>query len=73
VTKITKERAERIAKSHACVKCGEYSYKRVTVKPAAKRLEESLGIVWSTEQVCGVCDSHLELGIDEDGTIVYEG
>jgi transcription elongation factor Elf1 len=73
VTKISKERAERIAKSHACVKCGEYSYKRVTVKPAAKRLEESLGVVWSTEQVCGVCDSHLELGIDEDGTIVYEG
>ena len=73
MTKISKERAERIAKSHACVKCGEYSYKRVTVKPAAKRLEESLGVVWSTEQVCGVCDSHLELGIDEDGTIVYEG
>ena len=73
MTKISKERAERIAKSHACVKCGEYSYKRVTVKPAAKRLEESLGIVWSTEQVCGVCDSHLELGIDDDGTIVYEG
>jgi transcription elongation factor Elf1 len=73
VTKISKERAERIAKSHACVKCGEYSYKRVTVKPASKRLAESLGIAWSTEQVCGVCDSHVELGIDDDGTIVYEG
>lgn len=73
MTKISKERAERIAKAHACVKCGEYSYKRVSVKPAAKRLEESLGIVWSTEQVCGVCDAHLELGIDDDGTIVYEG
>ena len=73
MTKISKERAERIAKAHACVKCGEYSYKRVSVKPAAKRLEESLGIVWSTEQVCGVCEAHLELGIDDDGTIVYEG
>jgi hypothetical protein len=73
VTKISKERAERIAKSHACGKCGEYSYKRVSVKPASKRLEESLGVVWSSEQVCGVCDSHLELGIDDDGTIVYEG
>ena len=73
MTKISKERAERIAKSHACTKCGEYSYKRVAVKPAAKRLEESLGVVWSTEQVCGVCDAHLELGIDDEGTIVYEG
>ncbi|HYC50000.1 MAG TPA: hypothetical protein VEB19_02715 [Gemmatimonadaceae bacterium] len=41
------------------------------VLPATKRLEESLGVVWSTEQVCGVCDSHMELGIDDDGTIVY--
>lgn len=71
--KITRERAERIAKAQACVRCGEYSYKRVKVKPATKRLEESLGVVWSTEQVCGVCDTHLELGIDEDGTIVYVG
>lgn len=73
MTKISKERAERIAKSHACTKCGEYSYKRVSIKPAAKRLEESLGVVWSTEQVCGVCGAHLELGIDDEGTIVYEG
>lgn len=69
--RISRERAERIAKSYACTRCGEYSYKRVKVTPATKRLEESLGVVWSTEQVCGVCDSHLELGIDEDGTIVY--
>ena len=69
--KISRERAERIAKSHACTRCGEYSYKRVKVMPATKRLEESLGVVWSTEQVCGVCESHMELGIDEDGTIVY--
>jgi transcription elongation factor Elf1 len=73
VTKISKERAERIAKSHACTKCGEYSYKRVSVKPASKGLEESLSVVWSTEQICGVCGSHLELGIDDEGAIVYEG
>ena len=73
MTKISKERAERIAKSHACVKCGEYTYKRVSVKPASARLEESLGVVWSTEQVCGVCDAHFELGIDQDGTVVYDG
>jgi hypothetical protein len=69
--KISRERAERIAKAHACDRCGEYSYKRVKVRPATKRLEETLGVVWSTEQVCGVCDSHIELGIDEDGAIVF--
>ena len=69
--RISRERAERIAKSHACDNCGEYSYKHLKVKPATKRLEESLGVLWSTEQVCGVCNAHLELGIDEDGTIVY--
>lgn len=71
--KISRERAERIAKSHACSNCGEYSYKRVAVKPATKRLQESLGVVWSSELTCGVCDAHLELGIDEVGTIVYVG
>jgi hypothetical protein len=69
--KISRERAERIAKAHACDRCGEYSYKHVRIKPATKRLEESLGVVWSSEQVCGVCDSHIELGIDEDGAIVF--
>lgn len=73
MTKISKERAERIAKSHACVKCGEYSYKRVSVKPASERLQESLGVMWSTNQVCGVCDAHFELGIDDEGTVVYDG
>jgi transcription elongation factor Elf1 len=73
VTKISRERAERIAKSHACVKCGEYSYKRVSVKPATKRLQESLGVAWSTQQVCGVCDAHFELGIDDEGNVVYDG
>jgi transcription elongation factor Elf1 len=69
--RITRERAERIAKAHACENCGEYSYKSVSVKPAPKRLQESLGIAWSAEKVCGVCDAHLELGIDQEGTIVY--
>lgn len=69
--KISRERAERIAKAHACDRCGEYSYKQVKVSPATKRLQETLGVIWATEQVCGVCDSHIELGIDEDGGVVY--
>lgn len=69
--RITQERAERIAKAHACETCGEYNYKRVSVKPASKRQEESLGIAWAAEKVCGVCNAHHEMGISKDGDIVY--
>lgn len=68
---ITRERAERIAKAHACENCGEYSYKRVSVKPATKRLQESLGIVWSAEKTCGVCNAHHEMGINPEGDIIF--
>ena len=67
---ITRERAERIAKGHACSNCGEYSYKRVSVKPATPQLKESLGITWSAFKTCGVCNAELEIGIDDDGDIV---
>lgn len=70
---ITRERAERIAKAHACENCGEYSYKKVSVKPATKEKQETLGVAWSAEKVCGVCNAHLELGIDAEGDIVYAG
>lgn len=69
---ITRERAERIAKAQACARCGEYSYKRVIVRPATKHLQESLGIMWSAEKVCGVCDAQIEMGIDEQGDVVYD-
>lgn len=69
--RITKERAERIAKAHACENCGEYSYKKVTVKVASKREQEALGVAWSAQKVCGVCDAHHEMGINEEGDIVY--
>ena len=68
---ITRERAERIAKAHACENCGEYTYKRVSVKPATKDKRDALGIAWSAEKVCGVCGAHLEMGIDPEGDIVY--
>ena len=68
---ITHERAERIAKAHACSNCGEYSYKRVSVKPATPQLQESLGIAWSAFKTCGVCNAEHEIGIDDDGDIVY--
>lgn len=70
---ISQERAERIAKAHACENCGEYSYKRVSVKPATKEKKEALGVAWSAEKVCGVCNAHLEIGIDAEGDIIYSG
>jgi transcription elongation factor Elf1 len=66
---ITRERAERIARAHPCERCGEYSYKKVSVKPAAANTE--LGETWQALLVCGVCDRHQELGIDDEGEIVY--
>ena len=69
--RITKERAERIAKGHACENCGEYTFKRVSVQAAPKEREESEGVAWVAEQVCGVCTANHELGIAPDGAIVY--
>jgi len=69
--RITRERAERIAKAHACEICGEYSYRQVFVKPATKRQQETLGIAWSAEKICGVCDAHHEMGINSEGEIIY--
>ena len=66
---VTEERVERIAKAHACEKCGEYSYKRVSVKKAPAGRQED--VAWIAEKVCGVCDTEHELGISADGRIVY--
>lgn len=73
MAEITKERAERIARSHACDVCLEYSYKRVTVKPASKEHKAEFNEMWHAVAVCGVCGAEIEMGIDEDGTIVYAG
>ena len=73
MARITRERAERIAKSHACERCGEYSYKRVVITPASKAQQESLKVIWQAVKVCGVCGAQQELGIAADGDIVYVG
>jgi hypothetical protein len=70
---MTRERAERIAKSHECDNCGEYSYKRVVARPALESQREALAITWQVSMVCGVCDAHIELGLDDEGDIVYSG
>ena len=73
MAEITRERAERIARAHACERCGEYSYKKLTVKPASAENREEFGEVWHAAKICGVCGLHQELGIDAEGEIVYVG
>ena len=70
---ITRERAERIARAHACENCGEYSYKRLVVKPATEGHRKEFNEAWHVIKVCGVCDMHQEMGIDDDGDIAYVG
>jgi hypothetical protein len=71
VAKITRERAERIARSHACENCQEYSYKRLKVTPATAAQRTHLNEAWHVVAVCGVCDLEQELGIAADGDIIY--
>jgi hypothetical protein len=68
---ITLERAERIARGHACENCGEYNYKRLVVEqtPPSKRTE--LGEVWRVTKTCGVCGQEHEMGISAQGDVVY--
>jgi transcription elongation factor Elf1 len=68
---ITRERAERIARGHACENCGEYTYKKLAVKPAPQSVRDELQAVWIATKTCGVCGLIQELGIDEDGDIVF--
>jgi transcription elongation factor Elf1 len=71
LAKITQERAERIAKAHACENCGEYTYKKMSVRVAPKTQREALRVSWIATKVCGVCGAEQEMGIDASGEIVY--
>ena len=68
---ISRMRAEMIARSHPCEQCGEYSYKRVTVRQSSPEHQKELNEVWHAVKVCGVCGLHQELGIDDEGEILY--
>jgi transcription elongation factor Elf1 len=72
VAKITRERAERIAKGHVCRQCNEYSFKKLTTKPAPESISKELGAAWIVTRVCGICGSQGEVGIQDDGDIVFE-
>lgn len=70
---LSRDRAERLAKAHACAHCREYSFRKLAVKPAPASLAEELQVVWVVVRTCGVCGVQSELGIQDDGDIVYEG
>jgi len=70
---ISRERAERIARAHACRGCLEYSYRKVALKPSTEALQEALGVDWIATLLCGVCGAEQELGIDPEGDVVYVG
>lgn len=70
---ITQERAERIARAHACSGCQEYSYRKVAVKASSEALRDSLRVDWVAAMTCGVCGLVSEVGIDGEGDVVYVG
>jgi len=73
VATITQNRAERVARSHPCPVCGEYSFKKLKVARASKAHQETLSEFWHVTRTCGVCGAHDELGLDAEGDIVYGG
>lgn len=70
-TVISKDRAERIAKGHACEHCAEYSYKTLVVKLATPSQRKELKEAWHAFKVCGVCGREHEMGIDAEGEVLY--
>lgn len=70
---ISQDRAERVAKANPCARCGEYSFKQLKVRPAIEGHREALGAAWHVSRTCGVCGGQEELGIDDDGDVVYGG
>jgi len=73
LTIITRERAERIARAQPCDNCGEYSYKKLVVKPATVQQEKDFAEAWHAVMICGVCGMHQEMGLDAEGDVVYQG
>lgn len=63
----------RIARSHHCAQCQEYSFKKITVRRAPPAHQRELKAVWVATRICGVCGLEQEMGLDAEGDIVYGG
>ena len=68
---VTRERAEFIARAHACGNCGEYTCKKLVVKAAPDSIRDELKVRWIASKTCGVCGRNQEIGIDDDGDIIF--
>jgi transcription elongation factor Elf1 len=68
---ITQERAERIARAHACPNCSEYNYKKMKVKHASDAHRKEFDEAWHVVATCGVCAAEIEMGIDDEGDVIY--
>ena len=63
--------AERIARANGCTRCGEYSYKKVKVVAATAETVAQFKEAWHATLRCGVCDAETELGLDDEGDVLY--
>ncbi|MBI2795443.1 MAG: hypothetical protein HYX65_01930 [Gemmatimonadetes bacterium] len=70
-TPISKAMAERVARAHGCVRCGEYSYKKVKIVEATPEAAAQFKEAWHALLRCGVCGAESELGLDEEGEVLY--
>ena len=69
--RITAEVAERIGRAHGCVRCGERNYKRVKVTSANLAASEELNESWHIMLRCGVCGTESDVGLDDEGDVLY--
>jgi hypothetical protein len=70
MTLVSKERAERIARSQPCPRCKEYTYKKIKLRAAVSG-DHITGAAWIAEMVCGVCAAHLQLALEGDGDVLF--
>lgn len=70
---IGRERAERIVRGTACQRCHEYTFKKLAVRPAGESVRAALHALWVATRICGVCGLEEELGLDDDGDVIYIG
>lgn len=68
---VTKERAEFIARAHACENCGEYTCRKLVVRAASESIREELKVRWIASKTCGVCGHQQDIGIDNEGDIIF--
>jgi transcription elongation factor Elf1 len=73
VAGITRERADRIARAHACIGCQEYTYRKVSIARAGVQHGAVLDEKWHATLTCGVCGIRQELGLSADGDVLYVG